>query len=156
MLWWAFIASRLWICLDQVCGMSGITTHTRKLLFEIDGWSSFKFLFVYELINFCLSNFLPCSFNYRMSIEMVACIAIEAISILEKMHSKGWYFYLYSDYDVLFLYYKYQWFFFFTDIDLIFYAKISHFIESDPKDLYLNNINVHCGITPRYFVGGSL
>lgn len=25
-----------------------------------------------------------------MSIEMVACIAIEAISILEKMHSKGW------------------------------------------------------------------
>lgn len=25
----------------------------------------------------------------RMSVEMVACIAIEAISILEKMHSKG-------------------------------------------------------------------
>jgi hypothetical protein len=24
-----------------------------------------------------------------MSVEMVACIAIEAISILEKMHSKG-------------------------------------------------------------------
>ena len=46
--------------------------------------------------------------------------------------------------------------FFFTDIDLIFYAKISHFIELDPKDMYLNNINVHCGITPRYFVGDSL
>lgn len=28
--------------------------------------------------------------NSRMSIEMVACIAIEAISILEKMHSRGW------------------------------------------------------------------
>lgn len=28
----------------------------------------------------------------RMSIEMVACIAIEAISILEKMHSKGYFF----------------------------------------------------------------
>lgn len=27
-----------------------------------------------------------------MSIEMVACIAIEAISILEKMHSKGYSF----------------------------------------------------------------
>lgn len=27
--------------------------------------------------------------TFRMSIEMVACIAIEAISILEKMHSKG-------------------------------------------------------------------
>ncbi|KAG6506704.1 hypothetical protein ZIOFF_032031 [Zingiber officinale] len=26
---------------------------------------------------------------YKMSVEMVACIAIEAISILEKMHSKG-------------------------------------------------------------------
>jgi len=26
---------------------------------------------------------------YRMSVEMVACIGIEAISILEKMHSKG-------------------------------------------------------------------
>lgn len=28
----------------------------------------------------------------RMSIEMVACITIEAISILEKMHSKGYFF----------------------------------------------------------------
>ncbi|KAL7244630.1 hypothetical protein ACSBR2_000078 [Camellia fascicularis] len=28
--------------------------------------------------------------NFRMSIEMVACIAIEAISILEKMHSRGY------------------------------------------------------------------
>jgi serine/threonine protein kinase len=27
---------------------------------------------------------------YRMSVEMVACIGIEAISILEKMHSKGY------------------------------------------------------------------
>ena len=26
---------------------------------------------------------------YRMSVEMVACIGIEGISILEKMHSKG-------------------------------------------------------------------
>ncbi|RWV94763.1 hypothetical protein GW17_00042668 [Ensete ventricosum] len=45
---------RLWICWDQVFGMYGIITPTRK-----------------------------------MSVEMVACIAIEAISILEKMHSKG-------------------------------------------------------------------
>ncbi|XP_040941538.1 casein kinase 1-like protein HD16 isoform X1 [Gossypium hirsutum] len=28
--------------------------------------------------------------SHTMSIEMVACIAIEAISILEKMHSRGW------------------------------------------------------------------
>jgi len=28
-----------------------------------------------------------------MSTEMVACIAIEAISILEKMHSRGWLFF---------------------------------------------------------------
>jgi hypothetical protein len=31
------------------------------------------------------------SLCYRMSVEMVACIAIEAISILEKMHSKGYF-----------------------------------------------------------------
>lgn len=30
----------------------------------------------------------------RMSIEMVACITIEAISILEKMHSKGYFFFV--------------------------------------------------------------
>jgi serine/threonine protein kinase len=28
--------------------------------------------------------------SHTMSIEMVACIAIEAISILEKMHSRGY------------------------------------------------------------------
>jgi serine/threonine protein kinase len=28
--------------------------------------------------------------SHAMSVEMVACIAIEAISILEKMHSKGY------------------------------------------------------------------
>lgn len=28
-------------------------------------------------------------FGFRMSTEMVACIAIEAISILEKIHSRG-------------------------------------------------------------------
>jgi hypothetical protein len=27
--------------------------------------------------------------SHSMSVEMVACIGIEAISILEKMHSKG-------------------------------------------------------------------
>lgn len=29
-------------------------------------------------------------FAYRMSAEMVACIAVESLSILEKMHSKGY------------------------------------------------------------------
>lgn len=27
--------------------------------------------------------------GFRMSAEMVSCIAIEAVSILEKMHSRG-------------------------------------------------------------------
>ena len=43
--------------------------------------------------------------------------------------------------------------FFLTDIDLIFYAKISHFIELDPKDMYLNNINVHWNHTPIFCRG---
>ena len=29
-------------------------------------------------------------FSYRMSTEMVACFTVEAISILEKIHAKGY------------------------------------------------------------------
>ncbi|KAG6514451.1 hypothetical protein ZIOFF_024810 [Zingiber officinale] len=36
--------------------------------------------------------------SHTMSIEMVACIAIEAISILEKVHSKGWVFSWFQEY----------------------------------------------------------
>lgn len=39
-------------------------------------------------VNIVGGNFIfSCCF--RMSAEMVACIAIEAISILEKLHSRG-------------------------------------------------------------------
>ncbi|KAG6504211.1 hypothetical protein ZIOFF_036542 [Zingiber officinale] len=51
----------LWIYWDQAFGMYGITILTRMINVES-----------------------------RMSVEMVACIAIEAISILENMHSKGY------------------------------------------------------------------
>lgn len=39
----------------------------------------------FPLICFCL-----CFYEHRMSAEMVACIAVESLSILEKMHSRGY------------------------------------------------------------------
>ena len=38
-------------------------------------------------LSFLIDSICPV---YSMPVEMVACIAIEAISILEKMHSKGY------------------------------------------------------------------
>lgn len=78
--------NRLWICLVLVYGMFGITIHTRKFLSE----------FLVKYIASCINHLMNIAyltivfhFGLRMSIEMVACIAIEAISILEKMHSRG-------------------------------------------------------------------
>jgi hypothetical protein len=59
--------------------MFGIITLTRKYLMQ------------FQLLSGFLSSLLdPICSVYSMSVEMVACIAIEAISILEKMHSKGY------------------------------------------------------------------
>lgn len=38
------------------------------------------------IVNHCLIMMVSC----RMSSEMVACIAVESLSILEKMHAKGY------------------------------------------------------------------
>lgn len=85
-----FKSYRLWICWDLVCGMFGITTHTRKFLL----WDIYrKVCYLSVISNTCRSLLCHVLFhfvNFRMSIEMVACIAIESISILEKMHSRGW------------------------------------------------------------------
>jgi hypothetical protein len=62
--------------------MFGIITLTRKYLMQFQ-----FFLMLSGFLSSLIDSF--CSV-YSMSVEMVACIAIEAISILEKMHSKGY------------------------------------------------------------------
>lgn len=79
---------RLWICLALAYGMFGIITHICKFIFRagmvVKRNASY---FVNVVVDIDCYNFSFCGF--RMSAEMVACIAIEAISILEKMHSRG-------------------------------------------------------------------
>lgn len=72
---------RLWICWGLVFGMFGTTILMREF-HTFYTWSMLYFLRLYNWSEFFLNM-------CRMSVEMVACIAIEAISILEKMHSKG-------------------------------------------------------------------
>ena len=74
-------ACRLWICWDQAYGMFGITIPTRGYL---------HLFFIINLYHLYLTlSIISNLVFYRMSVEMVACIGIEGISILEKMHSKG-------------------------------------------------------------------
>ncbi|KAK8452616.1 hypothetical protein SEVIR_5G138600v4 [Setaria viridis] len=73
--------SWLWTCWGQAYGMFGIIIPTRGYLYII-----IINLYCSYLTLSIISNLV----FYRMSVEMVACIGIEAISILEKMHSKGY------------------------------------------------------------------
>lgn len=68
--------------------MFGIIMPTR----ECSNWKIYVSLVVYQIImlsfSHCLIKLLSHQ-TFRMSVEMVACIAIEALSILEKVHSRG-------------------------------------------------------------------
>ena len=71
---------RSWTCLVQVSGMFGILQGNRK-------HSSPFTTLLFSLRN---SSYDPCLCSCgRMSPNMVACIAVESISILEKFHMKG-------------------------------------------------------------------
>ena len=87
--------------MDQVFGMSGTHLGKRKHLTMVNGMICFLMMYV---LWFGAQELHACSLPVtvtgillsagcnlcRMSTEMVACIAVESISILEKLHSRGY------------------------------------------------------------------
>lgn len=73
---------RSWTCLDLVFGMSGILWANRRDL-SLSLPSSLHPFYTHCYI------FLTIMGGNRMAPGMAACIAVEAISILEKLHMKG-------------------------------------------------------------------
>lgn len=69
-----------------------IVTNLKIFLFFLtESYSMFPEHLIYALISIVYLLIFLIWYIHRMSSEMVACIAVESLSILEKMHSRGYY-----------------------------------------------------------------